>query len=158
MRPTPLRQSSHTNTYIQLSKIKRGSVMTAPRTLAKDLSFASPKSTSTTLPIARYATSKTCHLVHRSHDARLEAWRLGGLVFGRDSLPRPILFAPLPLFVLQQGDKARNGARQSRSTTEPHHDQTAPRPMKPDAVHTHSYVFADSIFPETLDFYLLTRV
>ena len=76
MRPTPLRQSSHTNTYIQLSKIKRGSVMTAPRTLAKDLSFASPKSTSTTRPIARYVIFKTCHLVEGWKFRGLEAWPL----------------------------------------------------------------------------------
>ena len=39
--------------------------MTAPCTFAKDLSFVFSKSISTARLIARYAISKTCHLVQR---------------------------------------------------------------------------------------------
>ena len=76
MRPVPNGQSFDTNTYIQLSKIRRGCFMTAPRTFAKDLSFASSKSTSTTRPIARYVIFKTCHLVEGWKFRGLEAWPL----------------------------------------------------------------------------------
>ena len=84
VRPAPV--VNH-NTSIQLSKIRRVCFMTAPRTFAKDLSFASTKSMSTSFLIARYAISETCHLVNSRRRVSLYAPPASPLVFSRKIFP-----------------------------------------------------------------------
>ena len=97
VRPVPHGQSFDTNTSIQLSKIRRGYFMTVPRTFAKDLSFASSKSMSTSFPIARYAIFKTCHLSFGKLSAScfiVCSTCLTSRLFEKD-FPRTLLICPI---------------------------------------------------------------
>ena len=98
-----LQSLGRVSAHIQLSKIKSvcGFLVIARRTLAKDLSFDSSKSTLTPLPIVRYAISQTCHL------ERLKAWFFTAVspIARLPRAPFSVLCSPFSLFLGRRSHK-----------------------------------------------------